>query len=101
MLHIPEKLRKYCVESAMYNVCVCVQSCPTLGDPMDVARQAPPSMGFPRQEYWNGLSFSSPGNLPYPGIKPSSLTPLALADRFFTTAPTLTPENTTGISIQV
>ena len=30
------------------------------------------SMGFPRQEYWNGLSFPSPGDLPNPGIKPSS-----------------------------
>ena len=37
-----------------------------------VARQAPPSMGFSRQEYWNGLPFSSPGDLPNPGIKPTS-----------------------------
>ena len=40
------------------SVCVCVtvtQSCPTLCNPMAVARQAPLSMGFPRQEYWNGL----------------------------------------------
>ena len=32
-----------------------LQSCPTLCDPMDVARQAPLSMGFSRQEYWSGL----------------------------------------------
>ena len=40
-----------------------------------VAHQAPLSMGFSRQEYWSGLPFSSPGDLPDPGIKPASLTP--------------------------
>ena len=34
--------------------------------------QAPPSMGFSRQEYWSGLPFPSPGDLPDPGIKPRS-----------------------------
>ena len=42
------------------------------------------SMGFPRQEYWSGLPFPSPGDLPYPGLKPASP---ALVDRFFTTEP--------------
>ena len=37
-----------------------------------VAHQAPLSMGFPRQEYWNGLPFSSPGDLPDPGIELTS-----------------------------
>ena len=37
-----------------------------------VARQAPFSMAFPRQEPWNGLSFPSPRDLPNPGIKPAS-----------------------------
>ena len=37
-----------------------------------VAPQAPSSMGFSRQEYWNGLPFPSPGDLPDPGIKPRS-----------------------------
>ena len=37
-----------------------------------VAHQPPLSMGFPRQEYWNGLLFASPGHLPDPGIKPTS-----------------------------
>ena len=37
-----------------------------------VAHQAPPSMGFSRQEYWSGLPFPSPGDLPNPGIKPRS-----------------------------
>ena len=40
--------------------------------PWTVANQAPPSMGFSRQEYWSGLPFPSPGDLPNPGIKPGS-----------------------------
>ena len=40
--------------------------------PWTVAYQAPPSMGFSRQEYWSGLPFPSPGDLPDPGIKPWS-----------------------------
>ena len=51
------------------------QSCLTFCDPMDSSlHQAPPSMGFSRQEYWSGLPFPSPGNLPNPGIEPRSLT---------------------------
>ena len=37
------------------------------------ACQTPPSMGFPRQEYWSGLPFPTPGDLPDPGIEPMSL----------------------------
>ena len=48
------------------------QSCPTLCDSRTVAHQAPPSMGFSRQEYWSGLPFLSPGDLPDPGIEPRS-----------------------------
>ena len=40
--------------------------------PWTVAHQAPLSMGFSRQEYWSGLPFPSPGNLPDPGIEPRS-----------------------------
>ena len=40
--------------------------------PRTVAYQAPLSMGFSRQEYWSGLPFPSPGDLPNPGIKPGS-----------------------------
>ena len=40
--------------------------------PWTVAHQAPSSMGFSRQEYWSGLPFPSPGDLPDPGIKPGS-----------------------------
>ena len=44
------------------------------GTPWTVAYQAPPSMEFSRQEYWSGLPFPSPGDLPDPGIKPQSPT---------------------------
>ena len=40
--------------------------------PWTVAHSAPPSMGFSRQEYWSGLPFPSPGDLPNPGIEPGS-----------------------------
>ena len=40
--------------------------------PSTVDYQAPPSMGLSRQEYWSGLPFPSPGDLPDPGIKPRS-----------------------------
>ena len=40
--------------------------------PWTVAYQAPPFMGFSRQEYWSGLPFPSPGDLPDPGIEPGS-----------------------------
>ena len=59
--------------------------CPTLVTPWTVGCQAPLSMGFFRQEYQSGLPFSSPGDPPNPGIKPTSLTCSALAGRFFTT----------------
>ena len=40
--------------------------------PWDVAQKAPLSMGFSRQEYWSGLPFPSPGDLPDPGMEPGS-----------------------------
>ena len=46
--------------------------------PCTVAHQAPPSMGFSRQEYWSGLPLPSPGDLPDPGIEPRSPTLLML-----------------------
>ena len=52
--------------------------------PWTVAYHVPLSMGFPGQEYWNDLSFCTPGDLPNPGIKPMPLTSPALADKFFT-----------------
>ena len=61
--------------------------CLTLATPWTVARQAPLSMGFSRQKYWNGSPFLSPGDLPNPGIKHTSPASSALAGRFFTTVP--------------
>ena len=56
-------------------LCVVVQLCPTLCNPMDcIACQSPLSMGFSRQEYWNGLPCPPPGDLPNLGIKPRSPT---------------------------
>ena len=51
--------------------------CLTLEPPWTVACQAPLSMGFSRQEYWSGLPFSSPGDLPNPGIELGSPAPQA------------------------
>ena len=48
------------------------KSCLTLVTPWTVAHQAPLPMGFSRQEYWSGLPFPSPGDLPDPGIEPRS-----------------------------
>ena len=55
----------------------------SLATPWTVARQAPLSMGFPRQEYW--MTFPYPGDLPDPGIEPASPASPALAGEFFTT----------------
>ena len=49
-------------------------------------------MGFPRQEYWSELPFPSLGNLPDPGMEPTSLVSPALAGGFFTTEPPGKPE---------
>ena len=56
--------------------------------PWSVARQAPLSVGFSRQEYWNESLCPPPGNLPNPGIEPTTLVSSAPADRFFTTKAT-------------
>ena len=62
--------------------CVCVFSHPVMSDflwPLwTIACQAPLSMGFSRQEYWSGLPCPSPGDLPNPGIEPTSPTSSAL-----------------------
>ena len=70
--------------------------------PWTAAYQAHPSLGFSRREYWSGLPFPSPGDLPDPGIEPMSL---ASAGRFFTTEPPgkrhatqLSPSTVTGES---
>ena len=56
-------------------VLLCVKSLSRVrlfASPWTVACQAPLSMGFSRQEYWSGLPFPSPGDLPNPGIEPGS-----------------------------
>ena len=68
-----------CVLSCFGHVCL-------FATPWTVARQAPLFMRLPRQEYWSGLPFLSPGDLPDPGIELESLTCPALAGRFFTAA---------------
>ena len=77
-------------------LCSVAQSCLTLCDAKDyIACQAPLSMEFSRQEYWNGLPFRPPGDLPDPGIKALSL---ALAGEFFTTEPPGKPKEYNNFS---
>ena len=59
---------------------------PLFATPGTVAHQAPLSMEYSRQEYWSGLPFPTPGDLPDPGIEPATLPSPTLASRFFTTA---------------
>ena len=73
---------------SQYSV-LCVLSCvQLLVIPWTVTHQAPLSMEFSRQEYWSGLPFPSPGDLPNPGIEPASLESPALSGGFFTTSTT-------------
>ena len=67
--------------------CVCAKSLqpyPSLCHPTRILCP----WGFSKQEYWSGLPWPPPEDLPDPGIKPTSLTSLALAGRFFTTSTT-------------
>ena len=65
-------------------VLLVAQSCLTLCSSMDCNLLGPLSMEFSRQECWSGLPFASPGDLPDPGIKPTSFTSPASAGGFFT-----------------
>ena len=79
-------------------MCVCICVCVCVWDtfsrvwlfmsPLTVAHQAPLSMEFSRQEYWSGLPFPTPGDLPDPETEPTSLMSPPLAGRFFTTSTT-------------
>ena len=62
----------------------CAQSCLSFCDPVDCSLPGSSVHGFPRQEYWSGLPFLSAGDLPDPGLEPTSL---ALVGRFYTTVP--------------
>ena len=61
--------------------------------PWTAAYQAPPSMGFSRQEYWSGLPFPSPGDLPNPGTEPGS--PALEADALTSEPPGKLPYSST------
>ena len=52
--------RSVVLRGSLFGRCLVAQSCPTLWDPWTVAHQAPPSLGFSRQEQWSGLPFPSP-----------------------------------------
>ena len=94
------QLRDFCVSVLFRSiilvsfVCVCACVCamlshvPLFATPGTVARQAPLSMGFPRQEYWSGLPFPSPGNLPDLRIEPES--PALQADSLLSEFPSFT-----------
>ena len=67
-------------------MCVLVtQLCPTLCDPIDCSSQAPLSMELSRKEYWSGLPFPPPGDLPDSGIKLTCLVSPALLGGVYTT----------------
>ena len=66
------------------HMCMLTHVC-LFATPWTVACQVPLSVEFSRQEYWSGLSFTTPEDLPDPEIKPVSPTSPALSGRFFTT----------------
>ena len=68
-MHAKEKTLRW--EAVPATLCSVMSD--SLLTPWTVARQAPPSMGFSRQEYWGGLPFPTLGDLPDPGIEPLSL----------------------------
>ena len=77
--HYHNTVNQLCVLSRFSHIQLC--------DPTDHNPPAPLSMEFSRQEYWRGLPCPPPGDLPDPGIKPTSLISPVLAGRFFTTMP--------------
>ena len=77
------RIRNVCVCVCMLSRFSCVQLFVT---PWTVARQTPASMRFSRQESWRGLPLPPPGNLPDPGIEPTSPVSPTLAGGFFTTS---------------
>ena len=88
-IHTPHlTLPSFCFFVALVTWCLYVRSvawlCLTLVTPRTVARRAPLSMKFSRQEYWSGLPFPPPGDLPNPETELASP---ALAGRFFTDEP--------------
>ena len=76
----------------------CVHWPPTHWDPLDCSPPGSSVHGIFQGEYWNGLPFPVPEDLPDPGIKPKSLMSPALASRFFTIAPPGKPNNNNQFS---
>ena len=82
--------RKYWKSTLSPSLCAacCVHVFSVMSDsfvtPWTVTNQAPLSMEFSRQEYWSGVPFLPPGDLPDPGIRPMCLVYPPLADSFFT-----------------
>ena len=72
---------------SLYCAVLCAQLCPNLHYPLDYSPPGSSGMEFSKQEYWDGLPFPSPGDLPNAGIQPTSLASPALAGIFFTTVP--------------
>ena len=84
----------YIAQELLCYIYVCAQSlsCAQLFETSwTVARQVLLSVEFSRQEYWSGLPFPIPGDLPDPGIEPTSPASPAFAGRFFTTEPLESP----------
>ena len=75
-----------CTQSCIQQIIVCAQSCVTLCNPMDCSPPGASVWNSSRQEYWSGLPFPTPGDLPDPGVEPVSLASSTLAGEFFTTA---------------
>ena len=78
-------------------MCVCSVTSDSLQLMDYIACQAPLSMEFSRQEYWSGLPFPIPRDLPDPRNKPMSLVSPALVGKFFTTVPLGEVEHTLTI----
>ena len=66
---------------------------------LTVAYRAPPSVGFSRQEYWNGLPFPSPRDLPTPGIEP--LSPTLQADALPSESPGKLQSNASKVTLKI
>ena len=93
---VTRNFKNYICDSHFYCMCINVKLLQSIQSWMlscfqlfatwwTVAHKTPLSMGFSRQEYWSGLPCLPLGDLPDPGIEPTSLTSPALAERFFTT----------------
>ena len=70
------------VHTVLRHQLCCAQTCPTLCDSIDCSPPSSSVQGFPRQEYWHGLPFLPPGDLPDPEIKPA--VPASAVRVFFT-----------------